>query len=203
MTERKRAERERAERLEEQAARAEAEAVADTIRKLQTITDVALRHLSLDDLLRALLAQITDILERRGRGDRAARSAPANTLVIEATYGYAQTVERGFRIALGEGFTGRIAATGQPARDRRRPPASSRSSRSCARRASASLLGVPLRHEGRTIGVLHVGTRALARSSRTRTRRCCSSPPTARRWRSSTRAPTSASAASSRRCSGR
>src|SRR4051794_20209617 len=113
MTERKAAERERAERLEEQAARAEAEGVADTIRKLQTITDVALRHLSLDDLLRELLAQITDILEVEGAAIGLVDET-GNALVIEATYGYAQTVDRGFRVALGEGFTGKIASTGDP-----------------------------------------------------------------------------------------
>src|SRR5829696_1970639 len=145
ITERKRAERERAERLEEQAARAEAEAVAETIQRLQRITDVALRHLSLDDLLRALLAEISDILEVEGAAI-GLLDGTGNTLVIEATYGYAQTVERGFRVALGEGFTGRIASTGKPA--------------VVATAAGiGSLLGVPLRNDGRTLGVLHVGTK--------------------------------------------
>jgi PAS domain S-box-containing protein len=156
MTERKRAERERAERLEEQAARAEAEAVADTIRKLQTITDVALRHLSLDDLLRGLLAQITDILEVEGAAI-GLLDGTGNALVIEATYGYAQTVERGFRVALGEGFTGKIAATGTAAT--LTSVAGVEPLEPFLREAEiGSLLGVPLRRDGRTIGVLHVGT---------------------------------------------
>ena len=157
MTERKRAERERSERIEEQAARAEAEAVADTIRKLQTITDVALRHLSLDDLLRGLLAQISDILEVEGAAI-GLLDATGNTLVIEATYGYAQTVDRGFRVALGEGFTGRIAATGRPAVIA--TAAGIEPLEPFLREAGiGALMGVPLRLEGRTIGVLHVGTR--------------------------------------------
>ena len=157
ITERKRAERERSERLEEQAARAEAEAVADTIRKLQPITDVALRHLSLDDLLRELLAQISDILEVEGAAI-GLLDPTGNTLVIEATYGYAQTVERGFRVAVGEGFTGRIAATGKPAVIA--TAAGIEPLEPFLREADiGSLLGVPLRDEGRTIGVLHVGTR--------------------------------------------
>jgi PAS domain S-box-containing protein len=156
MTERKAAERERGERLQEQAARAEAEAVADTIRKLQTITDVALRHLSLDDLLRGLLAQISDILEVEGAAIGLLDGA-GNTLVIEATYGYAQTVDRGFRVALGEGFTGRIAATGRPAVIA--TAAGVEPLEPFLRQAGiGSLLGVPLRNDGRTIGVLHVGT---------------------------------------------
>jgi PAS domain S-box-containing protein len=157
MTERKAAERERAERLEEQAARAEAEAVADTIRKLQTITDVALRHLALDDLLRELLAQITDILEVEGAAI-GLLDETGNALVIEATYGYAQTVDRGFRVALGEGFTGKIAATGDPAVIA--SVAGVEPLEPFLREAGiGSLLGVPLRRDGRTIGVLHVGTR--------------------------------------------
>ena len=157
MTERKRAERERAERLEQQAARAEAEAVADTIRKLQTITDVALRHLALDDLLRELLAQIASILEVEAAAI-GLLDTTGNTLVIEATNGYAQTVDRGFRVALGEGFTGRIAASGQPAVVSDAEDAESLEP--FLRQAGiGSLLGVPLRREGRTIGVLHVGTK--------------------------------------------
>lgn len=157
MTERKRAERERAERLEEQAARAEAEAVAETIQHLQRITDVALRHLSLDDLLRGLLAEISDILEVEGAAI-GLLDTTGNTLVIEATYGYAQTVERGFRVALGEGFTGRIAATGQPAVIA--TAAGIEPLEPFLREAGiGALMGVPLRTEGRTIGVLHVGTK--------------------------------------------
>jgi PAS domain S-box-containing protein len=157
MTERKRAERERAERLQEQAARAEAEAVAETIQHLQRITDVALRHLSLDDLLRGLLAEISDILEVEGSAIGLLDST-GNTLVIEATYGYAQTVERGFRVALGEGFTGRIASTGQPAVIA--TAAGIEPLEPFLREAGiGALLGVPLRNDGRTIGVLHVGTK--------------------------------------------
>ncbi|MEA2478372.1 MAG: hypothetical protein QOJ07_294, partial [Thermoleophilaceae bacterium] len=156
MTERKAAERERSERLEEQAARAEAEAVTDTIRKLQSITDVALRHLSLDDLLRALLAKISDILEVEGAAI-GLLDPTGNALVIEATYGYAQTVDRGFRVAIGEGFTGKIASTGKPSVIA--AAAGVESLEPFLRQAGiGSLLGVPLRRDGRTIGVLHVGT---------------------------------------------
>jgi len=77
--------------------------------------------------------------------------------VIEATYGYAQTVERGFRIAIGEGFTGRIAATGRP--NVIASVAGVPALEPFLREADiGSLLGVPLRRDGRTIGVLHVGT---------------------------------------------
>ncbi len=168
---------------------------------LQRITDVALRHLSLDDLLRGLLAEISDILEVEGAAIGLLDST-GNTLVIEATYGYAQTVERGFRVALGEGFTGRIAATGKPA--------------VIATAAGVEPLEPFLRQAGIGVAAGRAAAQrrphdrrparrhpALARVLRTRTRRCSSWPPTAPRWRSSTPAPTSASAASSRRSSAR
>ena len=63
ITERKEAERERTARARERAARAEAEAVADTMGKLQAVTDVALRHLTLSELLREVLLRIRDTME--------------------------------------------------------------------------------------------------------------------------------------------
>ena len=55
ITERKEAERERA-------ARIEAEAVAETVGKLQAVTDTALRHLTLRELFGELLARIRDTM---------------------------------------------------------------------------------------------------------------------------------------------
>jgi PAS domain S-box-containing protein len=63
ITERLRAENERAERMREQTARAEAEAVADTIQKIQRVTDAALEHLAMDDLLGELTRHLADILD--------------------------------------------------------------------------------------------------------------------------------------------
>ena len=63
LTERTRAERERSERLREQGAREQAEAVSNTIRKLQSVADVALAHLALDDLLIELCEQVSGVFE--------------------------------------------------------------------------------------------------------------------------------------------
>jgi PAS domain S-box-containing protein len=63
VTERKEAERERVARVREQAARAEAEAVAETMSKLQSVTDVALRHLTLNELLHEVLLRIRETME--------------------------------------------------------------------------------------------------------------------------------------------
>jgi PAS domain S-box-containing protein len=48
--------------LSEQAARSQAERAAETIRRLQSITDIALSTLALDELLREMLARIQDML---------------------------------------------------------------------------------------------------------------------------------------------
>jgi PAS domain S-box-containing protein len=61
---RKEAEAEREELLaREQAARAEAERAAESIRRLQAVTDCALTHHTLDDLLHGMLARIQELLE--------------------------------------------------------------------------------------------------------------------------------------------
>jgi PAS domain S-box-containing protein len=84
VTERQRAERERAERLREQAARAEAEAVAQMVRSVQSVSDTALAHLALDDLLPELLDRINELL---GADAAAAhlRDRGGHGLVLRAT----------------------------------------------------------------------------------------------------------------------
>src|SRR5207245_2789204 len=63
ITERQRAEEEREQLLQrEQAARVQAEQAAEIIRRLQAVTDGALAHLALDDLLREMLARIRELL---------------------------------------------------------------------------------------------------------------------------------------------
>ncbi len=61
---RKRAEEERAQLLQrERQARANAEAAAATLRKLGRVSEAALEHLSLSDLLNALLERIVEVLQ--------------------------------------------------------------------------------------------------------------------------------------------
>ncbi len=61
---RKRAEEERQQLLQrERIARAEAEAAASTLRKLGRVSEAALEHSSLADLLGSLLARIVEVLE--------------------------------------------------------------------------------------------------------------------------------------------
>jgi PAS domain S-box-containing protein len=114
ITARKEAERVRGERAKERAARAEAEAVAETMGKLQAVTDVALRHLTLENLLREVLGRIRETIEVDAcgimllgtddeRGDRFASGA-----VITP----AGRSEVGVRIPVARDVTRRIAGAG-------------------------------------------------------------------------------------------
>jgi serine phosphatase RsbU (regulator of sigma subunit)/putative methionine-R-sulfoxide reductase with GAF domain/anti-sigma regulatory factor (Ser/Thr protein kinase) len=131
----------------------------DTLQALQRVTDVALAHLSLDDLLTELLERMTEILH----SDTAAfllLDESANELVARAAKGIEEEVEQGVRIPVGRGFAGRIAADKRATiiedvdhADILNPILRERGIR--------SLLGVPLIVEGDVLGVLHVGTLTL------------------------------------------
>jgi serine phosphatase RsbU (regulator of sigma subunit)/putative methionine-R-sulfoxide reductase with GAF domain/anti-sigma regulatory factor (Ser/Thr protein kinase) len=124
--------------------------------ELQRVTDAALAHLALDDLLGDLLDRIADVLH----ADTAAfllLDEDAGMLVARAAKGIEEEVEQGVRIPLGRGFAGRVAAQRRPIvipdidhADVLNPILRQKGIR--------SLLGVPLLVEGRVIGVLHVGT---------------------------------------------
>jgi signal transduction histidine kinase len=129
---------------------------AERLRRLQLITDAALAHLDLDELLAELLTRIRDALETdtaavllldKTRGELVARSA----------VGLEEEVEQGVRIPLGAGFAGRIAAGRRPIvlddvdhADVLNPI--------LREKGVKSLLGVPLVLGNDVLGVLHVGT---------------------------------------------
>jgi signal transduction histidine kinase/CheY-like chemotaxis protein len=126
------------------------------LRKLQAVTETALGHLALDDLLNALLNHIRDVLST----DTAAvllLNDEATALVARAAKGLEEEVERGVTIPLGKGFAGRIAAE-------RRPVILDYVEHSnvlnplLREKGVQSLLGVPLLVSGRVLGVLHVGS---------------------------------------------
>jgi PAS domain S-box-containing protein len=114
VTERKEAERERAARARERAARAEAEAVAETMGKLQAVTDVALRHLTLNELMQGLLIRIRDTLEVDAAGilligEHDAGEALASGAVVTPE----GKTETGARIPVARGLTRRMAGSGE------------------------------------------------------------------------------------------
>lgn len=122
---------------------------------LQKVTDVALAHLSLDELLPESLNRIRDVLNvdtvaillLRTEGDE---------LVAWAALGLEEEVEAGVRIPIGRGFAGKIVEQAKPMiiddiskADVYNPL--------LREKGIKSLLGVPLFVEGRATGVLHVG----------------------------------------------
>jgi PAS domain S-box-containing protein len=133
----------------------ERERVEKRLAALQKVTDSALAHLSLDDLLSESIERISEVLSvdtvavllLRTEGDE---------LVAWAARGLEEEVELGVRIPVGKGFAGNIIAKCQPIviddvseADLFNPL--------LREKGIKSLLGVPLLVEGRPIGVLHVG----------------------------------------------
>ncbi len=143
----------------ERSARAEAEAAAATLRKLERVTQAALQHLSLDDLLPELLHRIVDELEAdtgaillvNERGE----------LDLRATVGLGDAERRAVSIPVGVGVTGRVAAT----RETLLIPDLSQvelASPMLRERGINSVVAIPLIVEDELIGVVHCGSEAYA-----------------------------------------
>ncbi len=164
ISERRRVETERARLLEqERAARAEAEAAVAIVRRVQAVTDAALAHLSLPDLLDALLDRMRELLT----ADTAAvllLDADDASLVVRAAKGLEEEVEQGVRVPVGQGFAGRIAAERRSITVEHLDRADVFSP-TLREKGVRSLLGAPLLVEGRVLGVVHVGTLSPRRFS--------------------------------------
>jgi signal transduction histidine kinase len=129
---------------------------AERLRRIQLVTDAALSHLDLNDLLAELLTRIRDALD----ADTAAillRDELREELVARAAVGLEEEVEQGVRIPIGGGFAGRIASERHPIvlddvdhADVLNPI--------LREKGIKSLAGVPLVLGDRVLGVLHVGT---------------------------------------------
>jgi GAF domain-containing protein len=126
------------------------------IEDVQAVTDTALAHLQVDELLSVLLPRIRDILD----ADTCAvllRDEDTNELLARAAVGIEEEVEQGVRLPIGKGFAGRIAAERRPViladvdhADVLNPI--------LRQKGIKSMAGVPLVAAGEAIGVLHVGT---------------------------------------------
>ena len=151
--ERKRAEEDRGQLYErEQRARLELEATMERMRQVQTVTEVALAHLSLDKLLAELIDRVHDtmdvdtvvILLREEDDD----------LVAWASKGLELDVR--IRVPIGSGFAGRVAQQKSPMMIDDIDTAELHTP-FLRDRGVKCLLGVPLLIEGRVVGVIHVG----------------------------------------------
>ncbi|HVW90214.1 MAG TPA: GAF domain-containing protein, partial [Gaiellaceae bacterium] len=156
---RKRVEGERALLLQrERQARADAEAAAATLRKLERVADAALQHLSLQDLLDALLGRIVELLE----ADVAAilLLGEDGRLHVRATSGL-DNAAGNLAVPLGHGLAGRVAASRRPllVSDLAEVELASPVLRE---RGINSLVAIPLVVEDRAIGVAIAGSVAYA-----------------------------------------
>jgi signal transduction histidine kinase len=131
----------------------------DRLERVQTVTDVALTHLGLEQLLEALLLRTRDVL---GVDTCAALllDAERNELVARAALGIEEEVEQGVRIPVGGGFAGAVAASRKPVI---LPDLDNAHVLNPILREKGirSMLGVPLMVRDEVIGVMHVGTLTL------------------------------------------
>jgi PAS domain S-box-containing protein len=151
--ERNRIQTERSELYErEQRARLEAEIAMERMRRVQTVTEVALAYLSIDKLLAELLDRVCEAMDV----DTVAilLLEEDNKLVTLAAKGL--RVDKSIRVPLGAGFAGRVAERKQPMTIDDIDTAELFTP-FLRELGVKSLLGVPLLIEGRVVGVIHVG----------------------------------------------
>ena len=156
---RRRAEDERRRLLwREQEARARAETAAGLLRRVQSIVDVALGRLALDDMMRELLERIRGVLGVE-RAVVLLLDEEENVLVVRAAKGFESEVEQRVRVPIGSGLAGRVAAERRPIAmaDVEGDQAISHDPIEAGIR---SLLDVPLVVGGRVIGVISIGSKS-------------------------------------------
>ncbi|AEV83374.1 cyclic diguanylate phosphodiesterase [Actinoplanes sp. SE50] len=128
----------------------------ERIRRFEAVTDAALSRLDVSDLLDELLDRVRDLLDV----DTAAvllLDEHAQQLVATAAKGLEEEVRAGFRVAVGRGFAGRVAATRRPLR-LAEVTADDVVNPILLAKGIRSLLGVPILAGTELIGVLHVGS---------------------------------------------
>jgi phosphoserine phosphatase RsbU/P len=131
----------------------------ERLRRIESVTDAALAHLDVEDLLHELLVRVRDALEVDTAAVLLVDEATGD-LVATAATGIEDEVRQRVRIPMGAGFAGRIAAEVKPVvvddvdtADLYNPIIRAVGIR--------SLVGAPLITEGRLVGVIHVGSRSI------------------------------------------
>lgn len=150
---------ERAERVHQTHARAQAEAVAATVRKLQIVSDIALAHLELDELLAEILERASTLFDADAAGVLLLDDE-RQELSLRAARGEPCLVGGDERVKLGEGALGRLASESRPALVAavELPPLPSGLFSTIN-----SLLVVPLVSSGELVGLLYLGAPAERR----------------------------------------
>jgi phosphoserine phosphatase RsbU/P len=130
--------------------------VEDQLRAVEAVTDVRLRDLDVDDLLTALLDRVAALM---GVDTVAVLllDPGSQQLAARAAWGIEEEVRQGVRIPVGRGFSGRIAATGQPL-VLERVDSTTVANPLLWQKGIRAMLGVPLVSGNELLGVLHVGS---------------------------------------------
>ena len=132
------------------------DAADEQLRRLESITDIALAHVGLESMLPELLDRVSETLNV----DTVAvllLDEQSDELVARAAKGIEEEVEQGVRIPLGAGFAGRVAAQRRP----RVVPDIDKTeiyNPILRQKGIRSLLGVPMMMHGRLVGIMHVGS---------------------------------------------
>ena len=157
VSDRLRREAEREALVREQAARAEAERIAEMVSGMQLLVDAALAHRTLDDIVSDLVNRVRGVLG----ADAAAiyLAEEGERLFLKAASGGAPDGGSREPVAFGDGFAGRVAQERAPllAHD---PPPGELPYPELSDLEVGSLIGVPLMAEGEVTGVLLVGASA-------------------------------------------
>ncbi|MEU7774221.1 GAF domain-containing SpoIIE family protein phosphatase [Micromonospora taraxaci] len=133
----------------------------ERLRRIEAITDAALSGLDIAELLDELLERVRDLLTV----DTATillLEGHSGELVATAAKGLEEEVRRGFRVRVGSGFAGRVAATRAPVTIYDVTPDDVVNPILLTKGVRA-LLGVPMIYNGNLVGVLHVGSLTLRR----------------------------------------
>ena len=136
-------------------ARHEAETALRELRAIGRITDVAIARSTYDEMLRELLARLSEELAVDEASvlllDEASRE-----LVMAATHGPPDVAELSVRVPVGSGVAGRVAASGEPMVIADLSTVKVVSPRLAQHMASTA--AVPVRNDNRVVGVLRVST---------------------------------------------
>lgn len=155
LSEEREREHERAELAREQAARREAEQIAEMVSGMQLLVDAALAHSTTDGMLSELIPRVRAVLG----ADAASvllREEGEDVIKVRASTG--GDPERRQRVPFGQYFSGVVAAERRPILDE--VPRTAEVADPAMREAQVtSLMGVPLITDGEVAGVLSVGAR--------------------------------------------
>ncbi len=155
LTDVRRRESEQAQLASEQAARREAEHVAEMVSGMQLLVDAALSHTTTEEMMEALIPRVRAVLD----ADAASvllREEGEDAIVVRASTGGDPENRR--RVEFGEYFSGMVAAEGRPMLEQD-PDLTTVADPAMREARVTSLMGVPLMVAGEVAGVLAVGAR--------------------------------------------